>query len=62
MNESVEEEKINESFVTLKAPRTVIGVHGNGSLSLVQVYYVMLTLYRSCCHGNHGAGGRDRGR
>ena len=55
MNESVEEEKINESFVTLKAPRTVIGVHGNGSLYLVQVCMtMMLTLCGSgCCHGNY---------
>ena len=38
MNQSVKEEEINESFVILKAPRTVIGAHGNGSLFLVQVY------------------------
>jgi N-acetylglucosamine-1-phosphodiester alpha-N-acetylglucosaminidase len=37
VNQSVKEEEINESFVTLKAPRTVIGAHGNGSLFLVQV-------------------------
>ena len=38
VNQSVKEEEINESFVTLKAPRTVIGSHSNGSLFLVQVY------------------------
>ena len=38
MDQSVKEEEINEGFVTLKAPRTVIGAHGNGSLFLVQVY------------------------
>ena len=38
VNQSVKEEEINESFVTLKAPRTVIGAHGNGSLFLIQVH------------------------
>lgn len=37
VNESVKEEEINESFVVLKAPRTVIAAHSNGSLYLVQV-------------------------
>lgn len=37
VNESVKEEEINESFVTLKAPRTVIAAYSNGSLYLVQV-------------------------
>lgn len=37
VNESVKEEEINKRFVTLKAPRTVIAVHSNGSLYLVQV-------------------------
>ena len=38
VNESAREEDINDSFVNLKAPRTVIGAHGNGSLFLIQVY------------------------
>lgn len=37
VNESAKEEDINEDFVTLKAPRTVITTHSNGSLYLVQV-------------------------
>ena len=45
MNESVKIEEINESFVVLKAPRTVIAVHSNGSLYLVQVGVAI------CCHG-----------
>ena len=39
MNESMKIEDLPESFVSEKAPRTVIALDTNGTLSLIQVIH-----------------------
>ena len=43
VNESMKIEDLPESFVTEKAPRTVIALDSNGTLSLIQVPHSTVT-------------------
>ena len=43
VNESMKIEDLPESFVSEKAPRTVIALDTNGTLSLIQVTHFIVT-------------------
>ena len=49
VNESMKIEDLPESFVSEKAPRTVVALDTNGTLSLIQVTHSTVT-GKTCSH------------